>query len=455
MKPRPFQEEDVRRIVSEFRGRALVASQMGTGKTATALWALAQLDRWPAVVVCPASVKWVWERESLRAIGVRAAVLEGTRPPDVGAVLRRHDLLILNYDILRHWTGWLLREIRPRVVIPDEIHYAANPGAKRSKALRALCEQADCVIGLSGTPLTSRPSELWHPLHLIRPDLYPRFGSYAHRYCDPRRRPWGWEFKGATRMDELHGNLSRQLMIRRRKEDVLLDLPPKTRTVVPLEIRRPEEYRRARDHFLEWLAEQGEGGRLSAAKRAERLVQLGELKRLAARLKLRAAVEWIRLWFEDSEGGKLVVFASHRKMIEALARRIEQPHVLVDGSVTGRKRKLAVEKFQRDRRTRLFLGNIRAAGQGLTLTAASDVVFSELDWVPAMHTQAEDRVHRITQERPSRAWYLLARGTIEEDLAKIIQRKQRVLSRALDGGPRAEDLDVFDLLEARIRERAR
>ena len=141
-----------------------------------------------------------------------------------------------------------------------------------------------------------------------------------------------------------------------------------------------------------------------------------------------------------------MVFAIHKKIINALRERYPKA-VLVTGDVTGKKRQRAVDKFQRHKGTRLFIGNIQAAGVGLTLTASSTVLFAEIGWTPGEHVQAEDRIHRIGQTASATCYYLIGVDTIEERLSRIIQEKQLVLSATLDGGTTNEQLDIFDQLQ--------
>ena len=246
-----------------------------------------------------------------------------------------------------------------------------------------------------------------------------------------------------------NGCLVHNCMIRRLKSDVLKDLPDKIRQVVPVAITDWKEYELARDDFVNWLRARNPD-KAESSLRAARLTQIGHLLRLCARLKLKAVVEWCNDFLEQS-GEKLVVAAVHRKMIEALDRRIGGgKHVIIDGQVTGRLRKAAVDQFQRDPGTRLLIGNIKAAGVGITLTAASNVAFAELTWSPGAVVQMEDRCHRIGAKDTVWAHYLVAHGTIEERLALILQQKQAVIRATLDGAAVEDDLTVFDALIAEL-----
>ena len=160
--------------------------------------------------------------------------------------------------------------------------------------------------------------------------------------------------------------------------------------------------------------------------------------------------EWINNFLETTDE-KLVVFAVHKGMIRELQTRCKTKSVTIDGSVTGRLRQAAAAQFQNDKATRLFFGNLQAAGVGLTLTAASTVVFAEMGWTPGSHTQAEDRIHRIGQMGTAFVYYLVAAGTIEAHLCEIIQEKQEIIKNVLDGGDAGESLEIYDQLLARLQ----
>lgn len=448
-KLREYQKETVYEIEQTYNGRSLVSLEAGLGKTATSLWYLHRnrATALPAVVVCPASIKYVWEHEALQNLGLRAAVLDGQRPPRSGHFTDRPDLVIINYDILRFWVDWL-REMDLRTIIIDESQYISNRRALRTQATRDLCRGVPNVLALSGTPLTNRPAELWPTLNILRPDLFKSFWAYAHQFCEARRTPWGWNYGGARDIPTLHRLLRRAAMVRYLKKDVLHELPDKQQALVPVPMTNPGEYRKAKEDFLAWLTRK-DPGKARAAARAQRLTQLGYLRRLAAQLKIDAVVEWIKNFLAGGDD-KLVVFAVHKGMIAALRDRVGAKSVTVDGGVTGLNRKAAVQAFQGDKSVRVFYGNVQAAGVGLTLTAASTVAFAELPWTPGALSQAADRIHRIGQQNVSWIYYLVAAGSIEEHLCKILQEKQEVIRGVLDGVDGGETLDIYDQLCARL-----
>jgi len=444
--PLPYQCEAVEQI-DQFKGRALLAHEMGLGKTLIALWWWKKTPKaHPGLVVCPALAKYVWERECLHNLGVRPLVLEGRKsfPLDMSNA----QIVIVNYDVLDHWLPEL-RRTRFRSIFLDEIHYAKNTRAKRTKAVHKLAKGIRYIVAISGTPLLNRPIELFPTLRMLKPGTFRSRYAFANAYCKPRWTPWGWKYDGATRLDDLHKLLTATCMIRRLKTDVLPELPGKIRRVLQVPLLNEGEYQAAQDDFLRWLSKKDPLKAQSAA-RAETLAKLGYLKRLAARGKLKAVVNWLNEWLVNYPNEKIVVFAIHKPMIRVLRKRIESKSVVVDGSVTGRQRKMMVQQFQQDKKTRVFIGNIRAAGIGITLTAANTLAFAELDWVPANHTQAEDRIHRLGQDKQVWIWYLVAANTIEEKLCEVLEKKQRVVQSTLDGGT-IDDLDVYRQLMKKIR----
>lgn len=464
MKTKPFayQVEGVR-LIDQFNGRCLLADSMGLGKSIQALmYANNHPELRPMVIVCPASLKWNWESECIKHFGWRSQVLEGTRPP-ARSEWTPHSILIVNYDILgqrrgiNSGSGWLdyLTSIGPKLVILDESHAIADRAAKRTKWAKQLCQNVPHVIALSGTPIVNRPAEMWTTLNLLRPDLYPSFFPFGHRYCDARKNFFGWEFKGATNIPELHEQLTRTMMVRRRKEDVLKELPSKVRSIVPFKLNKGQlkEYDEALNHFASWLDRTVPEKKENALK-AEALTQLGYLKRLASSMKLEQVINWVDN-FLDSEDGKIVVFAIHKAVVSQLLEKYRKTCVILDGTTPMAQRRAVVDKFQNNNSCRVFIGNIKAAGVGLTLTAASTVAFAELDWVPGNHTQAEDRCHRIGTKSTVNVYYMVAQDTIEETLVKIIQQKQQVVRRTLDGENYGDDLSIYDQLIQHIKSRVK
>jgi len=441
-----YQQEAVRKIEG-FHGRALLADEMGLGKTVEALlWIKKHPKAKPIIVVCPASLKWMWESFVHKILKIRCEVLHGTVPPKAG-LIGKHPFLIINYEVLQYWVPHLKR-LKPKILLIEECNNIKNYRAKRTIAIRNLAKKIPYVIAISGTPLTNRPAELWNILHILRPDKFRDKLPFVIRYCNRKWTPWGWDISGASHLKELHKKLNRTMMIRRLKKDVLKELPSKTRHTIPLEIER-KEYDEVVNNFIRWLAKKSIPKAKRAAK-AKQLVKMGYLKRLAAELKMEAVLSWIDDFLEESND-KLVLFCIHKKIIKILHNKYKKSSVVVDGTVTRIDRKRAVRSFQKDKQIRIFIGNIKVAGVGITLTAAGSLAFVEMDWVPGNHTQAEDRIHRIGQRNAVNIYYLIAKDTIEEPLCKIIQRKQRTISSVLDGNENINSLNIFEELLKKLK----
>ncbi len=444
-----FQKKGVRKI-EHFKGRTLLADEMRLGKTLQALfWCKSHPKRRPIIIVCPATVKYVWQHQCYEHIKKRAVVIEGTKKIKPG-FHSRSQIIILNYEILSFHVDYL-SSLNPQILIIDECHYIKSRKTKRTKVVKILAKKIPYKIAVSGTPLTNRPAELWTSLNIVRPDLFPSFYIYAHRYCKPVLRPWGWEYKGASNIKELHRTLNSTLMIRRLRKDVLPEYKEPIREIIPLQIERKKEYKEAETEFIKWLRKKSRSKAIKAAK-AERLVQMGYLARLSAELKMGAAEQWIDDFLESTDE-KIIISAIHKKIIKRLHDKYKKICVVVDGKVKGRKRAIAIKSFQKNNKIRIFIGNINAAGVGIDLSKANTVAFVELDWVPGNHTQFEDRVVHINKKIPINIIYLVARNTIEEKRCQILQKKQKIVSSTLDGTGKGNQLNIYDELEKALKKK--
>ena len=466
---KPFQRAGVAYLLAQRR--AFLADEQGLGKTIEALATLEADDAYPAIVVCPASLKLNWIREIERWLPGRSTqVLTGTgvkrfvhedstdtptalttdTPTDPRvtasqADIPAADITVVNYDILAA-RGEALAATKPKAVVLDESHYCKNAAAKRTQAvahLAASVPNEGLVLALTGTPVMNRPPELISQLRII--GRLPDFGSGAQ---------FGRRFKGIDAHMRLHWHLRSRCFVRRLKADVLPQLPAKTRTIVPVELDNEAEYRLAETDVIAWLRSRPLDlkeldAKIAAALRAERLVRLNALKLLAARGKLHAALAWIHDFC--SSGERLVVFARHREVQRAVIERFPHAlHILGEDSHAARDASVSAFQAADDSENQLIVCSLEVAGQGLTLTQASNVAFLELDWTPAKHDQAEDRCHRIGQQDAVNAWYLLAAGTIDETMANLLERKRAIIGAVTDG--REEDDEA--IVDALARELA-
>ncbi len=431
----PFQWAAVRYVL-DARG-AFLADEQGLGKTVEALAALETDDAYPAVVICPASMKLGWEREATHWLPHRSVAVVTGR----SAVPPRADITILNYELVAHHRQQLAL-VAPRALVVDESHMVKNPRAKRTQAVRALAAsmaRGSLKLALTGTPVLNHADELIAQLRVI--GRLDEFGSGSR---------FSQQFQGQLSEERLHWHLRRHCFVRRLKSEVLPQLPAKRQVVIPVALTNESEYRLAEKDVIEWLRSQPLdltelSAKIAAALRAERLAQLGTLQRLAARGKLGAALAWIEDFLHSGE--PLVVFARHLEVQQAVLHRFPDAlHILGADSIDARE--AAIAAFQDPHGPQLIVGATRVAAQGITLTRASNVVFLELEWTPAMHDQAEDRCHRIGQRDAVTAWYLLAAETIDETMARLIQSKRAHVAAVTDGRTLGGD----GLLDAVVRE---
>ena len=312
-----------------------------------------------------------------------------------------------------------------RVIVVDECHALKNSTTKRSQTIVPMCQAADRAILLSGTPALSRPVELFPQINAVAPWLFGGGGSlknqnnssgaffeFGIRYCAGRQGSFGWDWRGASHLTELQVILERTILVRRVKEQVLKQLPRKIRQQVFLSVptatlRSLERQRMAIDQ----QPQQHSFEQDLLNPRAE----LMDLWRRTAEAKLPAMLEYMEDLLETAP--KILLFAHHRSILDAFAawlgeHRINQ--IRIDGQTAPCDRQALCSRFQGDPGVRVALLSITAASTGLTLTAASTVVFAELFWNPGVLIQAEDRAHRIGQNDSVVVHYLLAKGTSDD-----------------------------------------
>jgi hypothetical protein len=311
-------------------------------------------------------------------------------------------------------------------VLVSNCHFIKNAKTHRTKAVKAFCKGKPHVIALSGTPIVNRPIEFFNTLNILAPTEFGKYWDYANRYCGAKHNGYGWDFSGASNTDELHQRLDRNIMIRRLKADVLKDLPPKTKTTVPLTL---DTYGQSiyddalREAFGVWENEKPDP--------LKDITAIGHLRRAAIMAKLELCYEWLDNFLET--GNKIVVFDIHHSTTNKLMKRYGKIAIALDGRTDVRIRSKVVEQFQTDPAIKMLIGNVQVAGMGFTLTAAQDAVFLEYPWTPSEISQCEDRIHRIGQTGAASIYYLVAAGTLEEDIIELIGKKRKVLDGVLDG----------------------
>jgi len=433
----PFQTVGVE-FLDTNNGSALIADEMGLGKTVQALaWLRKHPENRPVLIVCPASLKLNWRNEAKKWLSEEDKIYVINKQYE-----SNKDIYIINYDILKKYNKKLI-ENKFNTIIFDESHYLKNGKAQRTKQGSKLSENIPHKILLTGTPVLNRPNELWQQINIINPDLFPNFFKYGLEYCGAHKNGFGWDFSGATNKEELNEKL-KQIMVRRTKKQVLTELPDKRRTSITFDIDEnnsfeTNEYRIAEYDFPKYYMENIKNERLG---NGEELVRIEILKQLATKYKMDNVITWINEFLNTDK--KLVLFAHHKDVIDTISETFPSISVKLTGSTKMEDRQKAVDEFQNNPNIKLFIGNIKSAGVGITLTESSDVAFVELPWTPSDLVQAEDRVHRIGQKNSVNIYYLVASDTIEEDIAYILQKKAKVIDKIIDG--KETEFNLFDEL---------
>jgi SWI/SNF-related matrix-associated actin-dependent regulator 1 of chromatin subfamily A len=424
----PHQVEGVAFLLG--RRRAILADDMGLGKTRQSIVALTEAAPiGPWLVVCPASVKRNWVREILAArSGDTVQIVGPADPPAPGYT----GWVVINYDLLAKVDA-LLEDLPWTGMVFDEAHYLKNYKSKRSKISCALVAAAPNAVlhALTGTPLTNRPRDLFPLLQLVGHPMGRSFLTFAKRYCDATHNGFGWVTDGASNLVELRTQLH-GVMLRRTKDEVL-DLPPKLRTWLTVEV--PEATgKKATRRVLETLIARPAGG--------DRIRLLADLTK--ARQEIAFAKTANTIEFVDgivAQGEKVIVFSAFDDPVQRIAKHFGESAVLLTGATPSGKRQALVDGFQNDETVRVFVANIVAGGIGLNLTAARQVVFNDLDWVPANHWQAEDRAYRIGQTSTVNVTYFSATGTVDEFVSHALAVKSGLIEAVIEGTGDATAMD--------------
>lgn len=456
------------------RKNVLIGDSPGLGKTVQAI-GICNMDAQvkSVLIICPASLRLNWKREfekwDVKSLSVGVAIKS----------FPTENVSIINYDVLKKFSD----EIRSRewdVMIVDECHYLKNGKSLRAKEVFGFKEikpiEAKRKIFLTGTPILNRPAEVWTLCHNLAPDVFKNWRYFMQRYAGAVQTRFGWDISGASNLEELQEKLRETIMVRRLKSDVLKELPAKRRQVIEIpangaggivskekqawdnhqskidQLKLAVELAKASDNEQDYVAAvQNLKDNVSAA-----FTEMSKLRHATALAKIPYVIPHI----EDSlENGKVVVFAHHKDVIEKIVEAFPFA-VVVTGDVSMENRQKAVDAFQNDPKSTLFVGNIQAAGVGLTLTASSHVIFVELDWVPGNMTQSEDRLHRIGQTNSVLVQHLVLEDSLDAHIAKRLIEKQEIIEKALDNPninfvlPEKEETVTQDVTREQIEKQA-
>jgi SWI/SNF-related matrix-associated actin-dependent regulator of chromatin subfamily A-like protein 1 len=437
-----------------------------------------------ALVVCPNSLRLNWLREMQKWLVKpwRIAVWnsEVCRPAYV-------EISIIHYDAVHKWSD-ALRSVDWDIICLDECHLLKNPGARRTRAIfgidlatakkeegkrldklstylpgapvpRDLLRPIEVVpplrgrrsVAMTGTPLPNRPKEVFSILHYLDPVTFKSRTKFQNEFCDAHYNEYGTDAQGASNLGRLQTLLRSTVMIRRRKQDVLKELPAKQRTVIEIPHDATEavaaelEAYKKREADLESMRQAVAAAKEKASedpevyaaavrglRQATRIVfqEISKLRLEAARAKLPYVIDHLRGLAEGGE--KLIVFAHHQEIIRAIAGEFGRHCVTCYGPDDGSQRQRNVDRFQADPDCWVIAGNYDVMGVGWTLTASWHVVAAELDWVPGRMTQAEDRAHRMGQVNAVLVEHLVLEGSLDAHMARIVVEKQEVQAQALD-----------------------
>ena len=422
------QEEGIEFLLKNKK--CILADDMGLGKTYQSIVAALEVEAERILVVCPSSLKINWMRE-IQNFCEDASIIKGKHwDPD--------RFTIINYDILKNfhtikergkkYEEWELRreivEFDPDLIILDEAHFVKNNKSIRGKILKDISKKysPERVWLLTGTPIANRPMDYFNLLSIIDSPVTNNWVHYAKTYCEGMRFKKGgrfvWVTTGASNLEEL-STKTRRTILRRKKEDVL-DLPEKLITPVYLELENVDGYKNVWEDYMEQRRLDGKKG-----NPAKDLVEMTLLRTFIA-------METVPYTIEKTEealelGKKTIIFCNFNDEMDSFINHFGDKCVCVRGGMSDKQKQRAVDRFQEDDSCMVFVGQIKAAGVGLTLTAAEIVIMNSLDWVPGNHEQAEDRAYRIGQKETVNIYYMLIDDTIDTLVWDILNEKKKVI----------------------------
>ena len=437
--PLPHQKEAIEKLVGSKR--YILADDMGLGKTTSTIIAALETGVKKILIICPASLKINWQREIENYTDRSTFIAEGKK------FSTEHDFVIVNYDILKNFHD---KDPRNRedselikgnfdLVILDEAHMVSNAQAQRTKIINNFVKDIKRVWLLTGTPMTSRPMNYYNLLHIIESPVAQNWKAYAIRYCQGYQFNAGgrkvWNVTGASNLEELRERTSGQIL-RRLKEEVL-DLPDKIISPVYLRI-VSQEYKNLMGEYREWYKNNSE----ESSSLTVQFSKLMQIRKLIANEKVSQTIEFAENIID--QGKKVIIFTNFTDTLQSIYQHFGKSAVYLDGSCSNSVRQQAVDRFQTDDKIKVFVGNLKAAGVGLTLTAAEVVIMNDLSFVPAEHSQAEDRAYRFGQKSNVLVYYPIFENTIEKTIYDVLNKKKRIISTVLGDNQQNEIGDTVE-----------
>ncbi len=422
--PMEHQKEAIEKLVRNKK--FILADDMGLGKTTSTIISALETGAKKILIVCPASLKINWQREIENYSDRTVYIAEGKK------FSSESDFVIINYDILKNFHDpkkkdeSVILNTNFDLVIMDEAHMISNPQAQRTKIVNDLCNKVERVWLLTGTPMTSRPMNYYNLLSLVESPVAANWMAYARRYCNGFQFNVGkrkvWNVTGASNLDELRERTQSHIL-RRLKEEVL-DLPDKIITPVYLRL-KSKDYEELMGEYFNWYDNNSE-------ESSSLTIQFGKLmkvRKVIAEEKVKNTIELAENIIE--QGKKVIIFTNFTDTLKTIYNHFGKQAVYLDGSCSKPHRQKAVDDFQTNEKIKVFVGNLKAAGVGITLTSAEAVIMNDLSFVPAEHAQAEDRSHRIGQKNSTSVYYPLFENTIEGVIYDILNRKKKIISTVM------------------------
>ena len=430
--PFEHQKEAIIKLVSNKK--YILADDMGLGKTSSAIMASISLKLKKVLIICPASLKVNWKREIENYSDDPIGIVEGKKWEDGKYV-------IINYDILKNFHSLpkdsnkktQILDSKFDLVIIDEAHYASNGKAQRTKLVNNLTTKIKRLWLLSGTPMTSRPMNYYNLLKLVGSRVANNWINYVRRYCDGKQIFRGyrkiWLTFGATNLEELR-NKTNDKVLRRLKENVL-DLPDKIITPIHMEL-KSKVYENEMGEYLDWRRQNRERG-LSI-----QLSKLMKVRQIIAMEKVSETTQLIDQCLQQDK--KVIVFTNFTAPLMTLHEKYKKESVILNGAMKKEARQESVDRFQNDDKVKVFIGNVKAAGVGITLTEAEVVIFNDLSFVPSDMSQCEDRAFRIGQDKKVSCLYPIYDNTLERTIYELVNKKKSVIDTVMGDNINEEDI---------------
>ena len=425
--PLQHQKEAIEKLTGSRR--YILADDMGLGKTTSTIIAALETGSKKILIVCPASLKINWQREIENYTGRSVYICEGKK------FSTEHDFVIVNYDIIKNFhdpknpNESLITQSNFDLVIMDEAHMISNTQAQRTKVINSFVKGIKYVWLLTGTPMTSRPMNYYNLLSIIESPVAQNWMAYAIRYCQGYQFRAGnrkvWNVSGASNLEELRDRTSKQVL-RRLKEDVL-DLPEKIISPIYLRL-KSKEYEEVMGEYYDWYDKNPD----ESSSLTVQFSKLMKVRKIIANEKVNQTIEIAENIIE--QGKKVIIFTNFTDTLQLIHNHFKKESVYLDGSCSKQQRQYSVDQFQENEKIKVFVGNLKAAGVGLTLTSAEVVIMNDLSFVPAEHSQAEDRAYRYGQKNNVIVYYPLFDNTIEGVIYDILNNKKQVIRTVMGDG---------------------